>query len=190
MHQPSVTVGARQFIALISTHARVGSTVSRRNRNVPASMDSPSNCETRGQGNVQRKAQTRCRRRRSRVVGAWHNWADRGRVWAAPLTDNGFEIFQDLHKMRSEHDLKSLELRYQGSENKWYFLLHATAAGPAHDLVKNTTMDRYVAWLKLSREYDLVRRPHGGVPTRYETGTSRNQGASKVVSSYMGDERG
>ena len=33
-------------------------------------------------------------------------------VWAASLTDNGLEIFQELDKVRSEHDLESLELRW------------------------------------------------------------------------------
>ena len=43
--------------------------------------------------------------------GGWHIWADCVRVWAASLTDNGLEIFQDSEKMGSEHDLESLELQ-------------------------------------------------------------------------------
>ena len=99
------------------------------------------------------------------------------------LTDSGLAIFHVLDKMRYEQDLECLELRWPETKDlkrRLYFLLHATTTGPAHSLDKKTTVDGYVAWLKLSREYDHTQ----GIDR------SENQGTSEVVSSIMGDERG
>ena len=44
------------------------------------------------------------------TTGTWHTWADRDRIWAAALTDNGLEILQDLDKMRINDDMPVLIL--------------------------------------------------------------------------------
>ena len=44
----------------------------------------------------------------------WHTV----RVWAASLTDNCLQIFQDWDKMRSKHDLESLQLRWPETEDR------------------------------------------------------------------------
>ena len=76
------------------------------------------------------------------------------------MTDSSLDMFQDLDKTRSEHDLESLELRWLETKDlkrRLYLLLHGTTTGPTNSLVKNTTMDGSEAWLKRSREYDPMR---------------------------------
>ena len=99
-------------------------------------------------------------------------WAERVTAWAASLRENGLEIFQDLVKIRSEHDLESLELCGRGPENKDLKKKNRTSSSARLLLAPHTTLDGYVAGLRVRS--NARHRSYGSVQMQSEPNTSPN----------------